>query len=69
VVTHDGMHFHDEAVVLALRLEQVGHMLTASNGQLTVTNRTQLTAEDIAAIKQHRLMLLGIAGYTTTRVP
>jgi hypothetical protein len=63
------MHFHDEAVVLALRLEHAGHTLTASHGQLTVTNRAKLTAEDIAAIKQHRFQLLGIAAYTTTRVP
>jgi hypothetical protein len=69
MVTHDGMHFHDESVVLALRLEQVGHMLTATNGQLTVTNRAKLTAEDIAAIKRHRGQLLGIVGYESKRKP
>lgn len=68
MVTHDGHHFDNAALALALQLESEGHTLRASNGQLLVTNKATLTAEQIAAIRQHRLMLLGICGYETARV-
>jgi hypothetical protein len=67
MVTHDGMHFDDDAVALALDLERAGHTLTAKDGVLTCTNKATLTPDQIAAIRKHRLMLLGIVGYESTR--
>lgn len=68
MVTHDGHHFNDEALALALDLEATGHTLRASNGQLLVTNKTTLTTAQIDAIRKHRLQLLGIAGYESARI-
>lgn len=67
MVTHDGMHFADDAVALALDLERANHRLTAKDGLLTVTNKAALTADQIAAIRRHRLMLLAVAGYESKR--
>lgn len=59
----DGPIVRQDAVDLALRLEQQGHGLCVANGVLTVTNGSKLSAEDRQAIARERLMLLGLIGY------
>lgn len=51
------------ALDLALALECRGHVLTAKDGDLRVTNGGKLTAEDRAAIRAQRWHLLALAAY------
>ena len=52
-----------DAVVLAISLEDRGHVLRAVGQSLYVANRNQLSSEQIDAIKRHRTDLLAIARY------
>lgn len=51
------------ALELAWSLEARGHVMSAKDGNLHVTNGTALTVDDRAAIRAQRLQLLGILGY------
>ena len=58
-----GLFVLDSALRLAIDLEARGHVLTAKDGALHVTNQSRLTAEDKAAIKAQRLHLMAITAY------
>lgn len=58
-----GLIVNDDAVALALQLEADGHVLSVKDGKLIVSNGATLTDAQKAAIRQHRLQLLGIIGY------
>lgn len=58
-----GLVVSADALELALLLESRGHVLTAKDGALHVTNGRALSAEDRAAITQHKRHLLAIAAY------
>lgn len=58
-----GLIVNDDAVALALHLESDGHVLSVKDGKLIVSNGATLTDVQKAAIRQHRLQLLGIIGY------
>lgn len=51
------------ALDLAVDLEFRGHVLTAHDGDLRVTNGKALTPEDRAAIRAQRWHLLALAAY------
>lgn len=51
------------ALDLALALEFRGHVLTAKDGDLRVTNGATLTTEDRAAIRAQRWHLMALAAY------
>ena len=63
VILKGGLFVHDAALTCALALESRGHVLTANDGQLFVSNAAQLTADDRVQIRLHRLQLLGGAAY------
>lgn len=64
-----GLLITERALLLALRLEDAGHTLTAKDGVLLVGNGSTLTAEERAAIKAQRFHLLAIAGYVPPETP
>lgn len=68
VTLRGGLIVQNAAISLALGLENRGHVLTAKDGQLLVSNGAQLTAEDRAQITAHRNHLLAIAGYEAPAV-
>lgn len=57
-----GLLIADAAIAIALDLEHRGHVLTATNGELRVTQPPELTEADRAAIRRYRFHLLAIAG-------
>jgi hypothetical protein len=59
----DGPIVRETAVSLALSLEARGHVMTAHDDKLTVSEGSRLTAEDRAAIARERLHLLAIVVY------
>ena len=63
VELRDGVIVLVEAIALALSLEARGHALASRDGALLVSNGSQLTADDRAAIHRLKRHLLHIAGY------
>jgi hypothetical protein len=59
----DGPIVREAAVLLALSLEDRGHVMTAHDDKLTVSDGSRLTVEDRAAIARERLHLLAICAY------
>lgn len=59
----DGPLVREDAVRLALELEEAGHALTVSESVLTVTQGSTLTAEQRAHIATLRFHLMALAGY------
>lgn len=55
-------------VALAISLEARGHVMTAANGRLSVTNGSKLTAEDRAAIAANKSELIEIVRYCASGV-
>lgn len=63
-----GLTVSRAALELALSLESRGHVMTAKDGDLRVSNGSALTVEDRAAIRAQRWHLLAIAGYVAPEV-
>ncbi len=59
----NGLIIADEAITLALSLEDRNHRLTVQDGALHVSDGKRLTAEDGAAIRRLRWHLMAIAEY------
>lgn len=59
----DGPIVREDAVRLALKLEEACHVLSAANGVLTVTNGSALSDEDRQAIGACKAHLLALVGY------
>jgi hypothetical protein len=64
ITLKNGLIVNAEAVLLGLRLEIAGHVLTATDGELRVSNGAALTTEDRALIRTYRWHLLEIVGGT-----
>ena len=60
----NGLIIADAAIILAIRLESLGHVLTVEDGLLKVSHGATLTAEDRASIQRYRWQLLAIAGWS-----
>jgi hypothetical protein len=58
-----GLIVHDDAIRLAIDLENCGHVCAVRDGVRTVTNGSTLTAADIEQIKRLKNHLLAIAAY------
>ena len=58
-----GLTVRTEAIALIIALEARHHRLTATDGVLTVTNGSALTASDRAAIRAEKAHLLALASY------
>jgi hypothetical protein len=58
-----GLIVPEAAVILILELDRRGHVCTAIDGLLRVTNKAALTTEDVAGIKRYRWHLLALANY------
>ncbi len=56
----DGTILADDAIRLAIDLEDRGHRLSVHDGALRVSHGAKLTAEDTAAIKRYRWQLMAI---------
>jgi len=59
----DGPLIREDALLLALRLEDAGHAMTVANGVLTVTNGSKLSAEDRSAIGACKAHLMALIAY------
>jgi hypothetical protein len=59
------VQFAEEALVLALALEDCGHALSAKDGALVVSHGATLTPADRAAIQQWKAQLLELVSYIT----
>jgi hypothetical protein len=57
-----GLIVQEEAIDLALRLEDAGVTLTANDGVLVASPASALTPAQIAAIRGMKFQLLAIAG-------
>jgi hypothetical protein len=60
----NGTIIDDAAIALALALEARGHVMTATDGELRVSNGAALTAADRELIRRYRFHLLEIVGGT-----
>ena len=58
-----GLLVDDDAIRLAVRLEDAGHVLSVKDGALLVSRGASLSTEDRAAIRAMRWHLLAIAAY------
>jgi hypothetical protein len=58
-----GLIVHDDAIRLAIDLENRGHVCAVRDGVLTVTNGTKLKTVDVEQIKRLKFHLLAIAAY------
>jgi len=58
-----GLLISNKAFILAIDLEFKGHGLTVKDGQLYISQASQLNVQDRAQIKQHRRHLMALAGY------
>lgn len=63
VTLRGGLIVQNAAISLSLDLERRGHVLTAKDGILHVSDGAHLTAEDRAQIPAQRLHLIAIAAY------
>lgn len=63
VTLKGGVIVSQEALELALDLEQRGISLKADSGTLKASPATAITPEDATAITRHKWHLLEIAGY------
>lgn len=63
-----GLFVHEDALKLAWRLEAAGHVLTAKDSALLVSNGSSLSAEDRAAIRAHKSHLLAIIAYEAPKL-
>ncbi len=59
-----GLVLREDAVLLALSLEELGHRIATSDGKLTVTNGAALSPELREQIKDCRLHLMAVASYS-----
>jgi hypothetical protein len=58
-----GLVLREEAVLLALALEDAGHRISTSDGKLTVSNGSALTPAQRAQIADCRAHLMALAAY------
>jgi hypothetical protein len=58
-----GLIVQEEAIALALELENAGVTLTAKDGVLVASPASALTPAQIAAIRGMKFQLLAVAGY------
>ncbi len=58
-----GPIMREDSILLALRLEELGHRIGTADGKLTVSNGAALTPDLRAQIKAHRLFLMALAAY------
>ena len=58
-----GLIVHDDAIRLAVRLEDAGHVLSVKDGALLVSHGASLSTEDREEIRRLRCHLLAIASY------
>lgn len=58
-----GLMVRDDALRLAISLEMRGHLLTAKDSALMVSNGSTLSADDRAAIKDCKAHILAILAY------
>jgi hypothetical protein len=61
----DGCIVREDAVLLALDLERQGYALSISDGKLSVTPGSKLTADERTQIQSCRLHLMELLDYCT----
>ena len=64
-----GLIVDDESIRLAIALETSGHLLSATDGVLTVTNGSTLTSEQRQQITRQKRHVCAIAAYQPPEVP
>ena len=63
-----GLMMDDDAIRLAVRLEDAGHVLSVKDGALLVSHGASLSPGDREEIRRLRWHLLAIAAYQTPEV-